>query len=531
LILAGMMLALFLAALDQTIVATAAPSVVSALGVFNLFAWVFATYMLASTAVTPIAGKLSDTYGRRWVYLIGVTIFMVGSAMSGASQSMEWLIFSRGMQGLGAGALFPVSMATIADLYPPAKRGKVQGLFAAVFGVSSIIGPTAGGYLVDNVSWRWIFYVNLPTGLLALVVLFLAMRDTAPHGPRPTIDYLGAAVLTAAITTTLLIIIWGGSTYEWLSAPIIGMGVGAVALWVLAWVVESRAESPILPVAFFKVQVFTVSMISRLFIGGGMFGAILFIPLYVQVVIGSSATDSGLVLTPMMLGIVFASGISGFALSRFKRYKYLTFVGILLMIGGFYLLKHDDAGNFQRRGRAQYAHDRDGLGHHLPAVHRGGAERLSPPGDGGGELGRRAVPGGRRDDRFDGLRPGHGQSIRGRDGCQLAADGPRSRRQRAARIDNSDGEEPAATRPGERYPAAVPGPDSSFDVHGDHRPVRHRARADGGRAGGQLLVAGSAAARYVGRARGAGSRRRDGPLEFVTRRHGPIWRSRRIEFE
>jgi EmrB/QacA subfamily drug resistance transporter len=338
LILAGMMLALFLAALDQTIVATAAPSVVSALGVFNLFAWVFATYMLASTAVTPIAGKLSDTYGRRWVYLIGVTIFMVGSAMSGASQSMEWLIFSRGMQGLGAGALFPVSMATIADLYPPAKRGKVQGLFAAVFGVSSIIGPTAGGYLVDNVSWRWIFYVNLPTGLLALVVLFLAMRDTAPHGPRPTIDYLGAAVLTAAITTTLLIIIWGGSTYEWLSAPIIGMGVGAVALWVLAWVVESRAESPILPVAFFKVQVFTVSMISRLFIGGGMFGAILFIPLYVQVVIGSSATDSGLVLTPMMLGIVFASGISGFALSRFKRYKYLTFVGILLMIGGFYLL-------------------------------------------------------------------------------------------------------------------------------------------------------------------------------------------------
>ena len=338
LILAGMMLALFLAALDQTIVATAAPSVVSSLGGFDLFAWVFAAYMLASTAVTPIAGKLSDTFGRRWIYLVGVAIFMLGSAMSGAAQNMEWLIFSRGIQGLGAGALFPVSMATIADLYPPTKRGRVQGLFAAVFGISSIIGPTAGGYLVDNVNWRWIFYVNLPTGFLALAVLFFALRETGPRGPRPTIDYLGATVLTAAITTTLLVTIWGGSAFAWTSAQIIALGLGAIALWGLTWIVESRAESPILPIEFFKVRVFSVSMISLVLIGGGMFGAILFIPLYVQVVIGTSATDSGLVLTPMMLGIVFASGLSGFAMSRFKRYKYLAFVGISFMAGGFYLM-------------------------------------------------------------------------------------------------------------------------------------------------------------------------------------------------
>ena len=336
--LTGMMLALFLAALDQTIVATAAPTLVSNLGGFDLFAWVFAAYMLASTAVTPIAGKLSDTYGRRWVYLTGVLVFMVGSALAGASQSMEWLIMSRAVQGLGAGVLFPVSLATIADLYPPAKRGRVQGLFAAVFGVSSIIGPTAGGYLVDSVNWRWIFYVNLPTGFVALAILFFALRETSPGGKRPAIDYLGAAVLTGAIMTTLLITIWGGDTFEWFSAPIIALAIAAVALWILVWLVESRAESPILPIEFFRVRVFSVSMISLMLIGGGMFGAILFIPLYMQVVIGSSATDSGLVLTPMMLGIVFASGISGVAMSRIKRYKFLAFIGTGLMATGFALL-------------------------------------------------------------------------------------------------------------------------------------------------------------------------------------------------
>ena len=230
---------------------------------------------------------------------------MVGSALTGASGSMGWLIMSRAIQGLGAGALFPVSLATITDMYPPAKRGRVQGLFAGAFGISSIIGPTAGGYLVDSANWRWIFYINLPTGCIALVVLFFALRATSPGGKRPAIDYLGAAVLTGAITTTLLITIWGGETFEWLSAPMVALVAAAITLWLLVWFVESRAKSPILPIEFFRVRVFTVSMISLLLIGGTMFGAILFIPLYMQVVIGTSATDSGLVLTPMMLGMVF----------------------------------------------------------------------------------------------------------------------------------------------------------------------------------------------------------------------------------
>ncbi len=333
-----MMLAVFLAALDGTIVATAAPSLVSNLGGFDLFAWVFAAYMLASTAVTPIAGKLSDVYGRRWVFLTSVLVFMLGSALAGAPQNMEWLIMSRAVQGLGAGVLFPVSLATTANLYPPAKRGKVNGLFAAVFGVSSIIGPTAGGFLVDSANWRWIFYVNLPIGFLALALLFFVLKDINPGRERPAIDYLGAAVLTAAITTTLLITIWVGAAFDWLSAPMVALVAGALALWFLVWFVDSRAVSPILPVEFFKVRVFTVSMLTVMLIGPAMFGAILFVPLYTQVVIGTSATDSGLVLTPMMLGIVFASGISRFALSKFKRYKLLAFAGIIMMAAGLALL-------------------------------------------------------------------------------------------------------------------------------------------------------------------------------------------------
>ena len=256
---------------------------------------------------------------------------------------MEWLIMSRAVQELGAGVLFPVSLATIADMYPPAKRGRVQGLFAAVFGISSIIGPTAGGYLVDSANWRWIFYINLPTGFIALVVLFIALRNTSPGGKRPAIDYLGAAVLTGAITTTLLITIWGGDAFEWLSAPMVVLVAAAITLWVLVWFVESRAESPILPIEFFRVRVFTVSMISLLLIGGAMFGAILFIPLYMQVVIGTSATDSGLVLTPMMLGMVFAAAGSGVLMSRLKRYKFLAFVGSGLIAAGFALLSQMSA--------------------------------------------------------------------------------------------------------------------------------------------------------------------------------------------
>ena len=337
-VLGGMLLALLLAALDQTIVATAMPRVVANLGGLNLFAWVFSAYMLASTTITPIGGKLSDIYGRRWVYLAGIVVFMVGSALSGASQSMLQLILSRGVQGLGAGVLFPVTMATIGDLYPPAQRGRMQGLFAGVFGVASIIGPTAGGYVVDNASWRWIFYINLPVGFIAFAILFVALKETTDRSVRRTVDYLGGGLLAAAIVTTLLIVLWGGKEYAWASTQIVGLAGAALALWIAVYLVERRVEDPVLPLEFFRKRVFTVSIISTFLTAIGMFGAILFIPLFIQFVIDTSATESGLVLMPMMLGMVVASVISGLVMSRLRRYKFLAFLGIGTMGLGFFML-------------------------------------------------------------------------------------------------------------------------------------------------------------------------------------------------
>ncbi len=338
LVLGGMLLGLLLAALDQTIVATAMPRVVGSLGGLDLFAWVFSAYMLASTTITPIAGKLSDVYGRRWIFLTGILVFMIGSALSGASQSMIQLIASRGIQGLGAGVLFPVTMATIGDIYPPAQRGRIQGVFAGVFGLASIIGPTAGGYLVDNASWRWIFYINLPVGFLAFTVLYVTLKETADRTVRRTVDYLGGGLLTAAIVTSLLIVIWGGREYSWTSAQIFGLAAASVALWISVFLVERRVDDPMLPIGFFKNRVFTISMISTFLTSMGMFGAILFIPLFIQFVIGTSATRSGLLLTPMMLGMVVTSVIAGQIMSRWRRYKFLAFVGIGGMAAGFYLL-------------------------------------------------------------------------------------------------------------------------------------------------------------------------------------------------
>ena len=341
-VLGGMLLGLLLAALDQTIVATAMPRVVANLGGLELFAWVFSAYMLASTTITPIGGKLSDVYGRRWIYLAGIIVFMVGSALSGASQSMLQLILSRGVQGLGAGVLFPVTIATIGDLYPPAQRGRIQGLFAGVFGLASIIGPSAGGYIVDTASWRWIFYINLPVGLVAFTVLFFALKETTDRTVRRTVDYLGGGLLAAAIVTSLLIVLWGGSEYPWNSPQIIGLAAAALAAWTALILVERRIDDPMVPLAFFKTRVFTISVLSTFLTAIGMFGAILFIPLFVQFVIGTSATQSGLVLTPMMLGMVVSSIVAGLVMSKLRRYKFLAFVGIGTMAVGFFLLSRMD---------------------------------------------------------------------------------------------------------------------------------------------------------------------------------------------
>ena len=337
-----MALGLLLAALDQTIIATAMPRVVANLGGLELFAWVFSAYMLASITITPIAGKLSDVYGGRWIYLIGIVVFMIGSALSGASQSMLQLILSRGVQGLGAGVLFPVAIATIGDLYPPAQRGRIQGLFSAVWGIASIIGPSAGGYIVDNSSWRWIFYINLPVGMVAFTVLFFALKETTDRTVRRSVDYLGGALMATAIVTSLLIVLWGGDEYAWTSPQIIGLAVAALAGWTALILVERRIDDPMLPLEFFRNRVFTISAISMFLTGSAMFGAILFLPLFIQFVIGTSATQSGLVLTPMMLGMVVSSIAAGLTMSKLRRYKFLAFVGIGTMAVGFYLLSRMD---------------------------------------------------------------------------------------------------------------------------------------------------------------------------------------------
>lgn len=337
-VFAGLMLGMLLAALDQTIVGTAMPRIVANLGGLALYSWIFSSYMLTSTAVVPVFGKLSDIYGRRWFYILGLTIFLIGSALSGAAQTMEQLIMFRGLQGIGAGASMPIGMAIIGDIFPPRERGKFQGLLAAVWGTASVVGPTAGGFIVDNWNWRWVFYVNIPVGLLALLVMFLSLHDRRDEAVKRSVDYWGAATLIAAITTMLLVTIWGGNEYAWSSPFILTLGGASLVLWALFAVVEMRAEEPIIPFSLFRNSVFSVSILAAFLTGIAMFGMVMFIPLFVQAVIGATATDSGLILTPLMLALVASSALAGQIISRTGRYRYVALVGIGVMAIGGYLL-------------------------------------------------------------------------------------------------------------------------------------------------------------------------------------------------
>jgi EmrB/QacA subfamily drug resistance transporter len=336
-ILGAVLLALFLGALDQTIVGTALPRIVTDLGGNEYYTWVVTIYLLTSTITVPFYGKLSDLYGRKPMMMIGVTIFLIGSALSGLSQNMAMLITFRGIQGIGAGALFPIALAVIGDLYTPAERGRYQGLFGAVFGISFIIGPALGGLLTDNVSWHWIFYVNIPIGLISLVVLARLLPTVKRAGATRNFDLAGAGVFIVAISA-LLIGLTNKQSGDWADLEVGGLIAASAILGALFLLIEARAKEPIIPLGMFRNRTYTASLLSTFMVSFGFFGAIIFLPRWFQFVHGSSATESGYQIFPLLIGLIGSSIISGILVSKTGRYKMIIVTGLVTMAVGIALM-------------------------------------------------------------------------------------------------------------------------------------------------------------------------------------------------
>jgi EmrB/QacA subfamily drug resistance transporter len=336
-IYSGLMVTLLLAALDQTIVATALPRIVNDLGGISQYSWVFTAYMLTSTVTVPLYGKLGDVYGRKNLFLFSIVVFLLGSALCGAATTMTQLVLFRAVQGIGAGGLFPLSLAVIGNIVPPRDRGRWQGLIGAVFAASSIAGPAIGGFIVDNTTWRWIFFVNLPVGGIALLVISFTMPRRAPQTSH-TIDWLGAGVLAAGTASLLMGLVWGGKQYGWTSGHVVGALVLAALLLMAFGVVEHRAAEPILPFEILRNPIVAGSIACMALVGMAMFGTISYVPLFVQGVIGTSATSSGVVLTPLMLGAVTTSLLTGQLVSRTGRYRWNAIIGPVVLTAGMVLL-------------------------------------------------------------------------------------------------------------------------------------------------------------------------------------------------
>jgi EmrB/QacA subfamily drug resistance transporter len=335
---AGLVLALFLVALDQTVVGTALPTIISDLKGFDQYAWVTTAYLLASTSMIPIIGKLGDIYGRKWFIVAGVAVFLAASALCGAAWGMTELILFRGLQGLGAGMIFANVFTSVADIFPdPARRAKYQGIFFGVFALSSVIGPILGGWITDNLSWRWVFYVNVPLGVFSLFALPFVLRQSARR-PGASIDFLGAATITVSVVSLLLSLSWVGQGDDWdATRVVIGFIVSALFL-ALFIPIELRAKEPVIPLSLFKNRVITAASLMMFLVGIGMFGIILYTPLFVQGVLGHTATGSGTILTPLVLTMTAVGVLGGQLIARVKRVKPFMIFGTVVMTVGVYLM-------------------------------------------------------------------------------------------------------------------------------------------------------------------------------------------------
>src|SRR5579862_2958112 len=345
-VVAGLLLTLALSALDATIVGTALPTIVGALHGFNQYSWVVTAYLLTSTTVVPIVGKLSDQFGRKGFLLTGIALFLLGSALAGTAQTMTQLILFRGLQGLGAGFMQTLAFTLVADLFPPAERGRWQGIFVSVLALALIVGPAIGGAITDHASWRWVFYVNIPVGALALLVLTLwlpsaiSVRSMAYRGWAAVrrIDVTGALTAAAATVCLLLGLTWGGATYPWESPQVVGVLSAAGVLYLAFFIAEQFVKEPLLPLDLFRNQVFAAS--GLLALAGGMivYAMIFYLPLFIQRVLGQTATTSGASLAPLFIPVAVSAVLGGQLIAKMGRYQFLAVIGAIILLAGMFLL-------------------------------------------------------------------------------------------------------------------------------------------------------------------------------------------------
>ena len=503
----ALMLGMFLAALDQTIVATALPTIVGELGGLDHLSWVVTAYLLAATVSTPLYGKLGDMLGRKPVFIAAIVIFLAGSMLAGLSQTMIQLILFRALQGLGAGGLIVGAQSILADIIPPRRRGRYMGLMGAVFAVSSVAGPLLGGFLVDNLSWRWVFYVNMPIGALALVIVITRLHLHVPH-TRHAIDYLGAGLLAGGVGALILMTTWGGNQYAWGSPEIVGLALGGVAMLAAFIWQERRAAEPIIPLTLFRSGTFRLASAMGFMIGMAMFGAIIYLPLFLQLVYGASATSSGLRMIPLMGGLLIAAIASGRAITRFGRYKVYPVVGSAVLVLGMFLLSRltvdSDAWEASlfmlvRRSRAR-ARD--------AGARADRPERRAAEGHGRRHLHRHVLPLGGRLVRGRALRSDLRVAAHER---AHAPPGGRDREARRRRRDRPGPREAAAAGGARRLPPDLRerAPRRVPRRHGDRdRPGRPRLVPQGGAAANdprpERAARRGVAARGAGRARGQG---------------------------